>query len=172
MNKYIAFLRGINVGNIRIKMLDLKLAFEQLGFTDVKTILQTGNVVFMADEDASSIKSMLEKALTATFHYDAFVQIYEFTALEKIIEGYPMQRIETHHAYVVFVENESIFEELKLQVQNIGMEAAEIRFGKQVIYWRVPKGESTETSFAKILNKARYKSHTTTRNINTLEKMS
>jgi uncharacterized protein (DUF1697 family) len=45
MTKYIAFLRGINVGNIRIKMADLKAMFEGLGFQEVKTYLQTGNVV-------------------------------------------------------------------------------------------------------------------------------
>jgi hypothetical protein len=38
MKKQIAFLRGINVGNIRIKMPDLKLAFESLGYQQVKPI--------------------------------------------------------------------------------------------------------------------------------------
>ena len=46
MKKYIAFLRGINVRNIRFKMPDLKPAFKTLDFEQVKTYLQTGNVVF------------------------------------------------------------------------------------------------------------------------------
>ena len=45
MKKQIALLRGINVGNIRIKMPDLKLTFETLNFQQVRTYLQTGNVV-------------------------------------------------------------------------------------------------------------------------------
>ena len=50
MKKYIAFLRGINVGNISIKMSDLTLAFEKIGFETVKTYLQTGKVVFESDK--------------------------------------------------------------------------------------------------------------------------
>ena len=73
MKKYIAFLRGINVGNIRIRMTDLKAAFEQMGFSDVKTYLQTGNVVFESDKTLVDIKSILEKGLSNTFKYDAFL---------------------------------------------------------------------------------------------------
>jgi len=45
MNKKITFLNGINVGNTRIKMFDLKLAFEKLDFKQVKTYLHIGDVV-------------------------------------------------------------------------------------------------------------------------------
>ena len=43
--KYCVFLRGINVNGIKIKMQDLKAVLTNLGFTDVKTILATGNVI-------------------------------------------------------------------------------------------------------------------------------
>ena len=55
MKKYIAFLRGINVGNIRIKMSDLKNAFQDMGFQNAVTYLQTGNVVFESDKNISEI---------------------------------------------------------------------------------------------------------------------
>ena len=64
MKKYLAFLRGINVGNIRIKMPDLKIAFLQMGFKNVATFLQTGNVVFESDKNISEIKVILEKGLS------------------------------------------------------------------------------------------------------------
>ena len=57
MKKYTAFLRGINVGNIRIKMTDLTRAFEDLGFKNVKTYLQTGNIVFDTEGSLADIKS-------------------------------------------------------------------------------------------------------------------
>jgi uncharacterized protein (DUF1697 family) len=48
-HRFVALLRGINVGgNNRITMADLRAAFEQLGYTDVVTLLQSGNVVFSA----------------------------------------------------------------------------------------------------------------------------
>ena len=44
--RYCAFLRGINVGGTKLKMADLKKEFEAAGFTDVITVLATGNVIF------------------------------------------------------------------------------------------------------------------------------
>ena len=168
MKKYIAFLRGINVGNIRIKMPNLKIAFLEMGFKNVATFLQTGNVVFESDKNISEIKVILEKGLSETFHYQAFVLLYDFDILEGIIEKYPFQKSEVHHAYIVFVESVVIFEELLSFSQGLDEEIAK---GNTVLYWKVPKGESLNTPFSKITAKAKYKSTTTVRNINTLEKM-
>lgn len=168
MKKYIAFLRGINVGNIRIKMPDLQNAFHSMGFENAETFLQTGNVVFESEKSISEIKVTLEKGLSETFHYQAFVLLYEFTALADIIKKYPFEKDENNHAYVIFVEGEVILKELMAIANGIEEEIAE---GNTVLYWKVPKGESLTTPFAKITAKAKYKSTTTVRNINTLEKM-
>jgi uncharacterized protein (DUF1697 family) len=172
MNKYIAFLRGINVGNIRIKMTDLKAAFEQMGCTNVTTFLQTGNVVFDANKNIQDLKIIIERGLSETFNYKAYVLVYEFDSLSDIINQYPFERIDTHHAYVLFVENEGIFNELVAISMTLETESAFIKAGNnQVLYWKVKEDETLDTSFAKIIAKAKYKSTTTVRNINTLEKM-
>lgn len=172
MKKYVAFLRGINVGNIRIKMPDLKMAFERMDCTDVKTYLQTGNVVFKSDKTLQEIKPVLEKYLSQTFDYEAFVLLYDFDILADIIATYPFERVETHHAYVIFVEHSTVFEELKTLAAGLENESKRVAFGNnQVVYWQVERGESTDTPFAKNLGKAKYKNSTTTRNVNTLEKM-
>ncbi len=171
MTKYIAFLRGINVGNIRIKMTDLKACFEQLGCTNVTTFLQTGNVVFNSDKNIQDLKIIIEKGLSETFKYEAYVLLYEFDNLQKIIDNYPFEKEENHHAYVIFMDKKSVFEELKTLAQTVGEEASKIAFGDTFFYWKVVVGETLHTPFAKIMAKAKYKSSTTTRNINTLEKM-
>lgn len=168
MKKYIAFLRGINVGNIRIKMPDLKNAFQDMGFQNAVTFLQTGNVVFDSEKNMSEIKAILEKGLSETFHYQAFVLLYEFDSLSEIVAKYPFEKDENSHAYVVFVESQSIFEELTAISSDMD---EKIAAGNTVLYWKVTKGESTDTVFSKILAKAKYKSNTTVRNINTLAKM-
>ncbi|WP_394995204.1 DUF1697 domain-containing protein [Emticicia sp.] len=110
----------------------------------------------------------MEKGLSETFHYQAFVLLYQFDSLSEIVIKYPFEKDENHHAYVIFVEGEAIFEELKTISQDVD---EEITVGNQVFYWKVTKGESTDTVFSKILAKVKYKSSTTVRNINTLEKM-
>jgi uncharacterized protein (DUF1697 family) len=172
MNKYIAFLRGINVGNIRIKMTDLKASFEQMDCTNVSTFLQTGNVVFNAKKDIQDLKIILEKGLSETFNYKAYVLLYPFDSLSEIINQYPFERVETHHAYILFIENEVIFKELEAISMTLETESAFIKAGdNQVLYWKVKEGETLHTPFAKIIAKAKYKTTTTVRNINTLEKM-
>ena len=166
--KYIAFLRGINVGNIRIKMSDLQIAFEDLGYTQVKTFLQTGNVVFESENEIAIIKENLEEKLTQTFHYEAFVLMYCYADLEKIIVAYPFEKEENCHDYVLFVEKENTLRELQDLSQNL---SENIKIGEGVVYWKVAKGNTLDAPFSKIIAKAKYKSTTTMRNINTLEKM-
>jgi uncharacterized protein (DUF1697 family) len=171
MSKYIAFLRGINVGNIRIKMTDLKAAFENMGFTDVVTYLQTGNVVFHSDKTIDAIKPILEKGLSATFKYDAYVLLYPFDVLATIIAACPFASSETHHNYVMFISNPVIFDELYTLSKGLGEETKMIEAGDGVLYWHVEIGQTLHTPFAKLTAKAKYKSSVTVRNINTLEKM-
>jgi uncharacterized protein (DUF1697 family) len=171
IKKYIAFLRGINVGNIRIKMTDLQKSFEDLGFQEVKTYLQTGNVVFLTEEKQEDIKVVLEKKLTQTFHYEAFVLIYAFDDLSDIIEKYPFERVETHHDYVIFIQDKAVLEDLKKISESNSQENQWVAEGQNVLYWKVKRSETLTTAFSKILSKAKYKSSTTVRNVNTLEKM-
>ena len=59
MNKYIAFLRGINIsGKNKIDMSDLKSEFENAGFTNVSTYLNSGNVSFLSNEN--NLKNKIE----------------------------------------------------------------------------------------------------------------
>lgn len=65
MKRYIALLRGINIsGRNKIVMAELKTAFEKLGFTDVKTYLNSGNVIFSAEKDFTpdEIKEMISES--------------------------------------------------------------------------------------------------------------
>lgn len=61
MNKYIAFLRGINIsGKNKIDMSDLKSEFENAGFTNVSTYLNSGNVSFLSNEN--NLKNKIEES--------------------------------------------------------------------------------------------------------------
>ena len=57
MARYVALIRGINVGGVVLKMEDLKRMLEYVGFSNVRTYIQSGNVIFNADRDAESTLS-------------------------------------------------------------------------------------------------------------------
>ena len=75
MKRYVALLRGINVGgNNLIKMTALKTCFEKQGLLEVVTYIQSGNVVFGAADGASdTLCGRIERALADAFRYDANV---------------------------------------------------------------------------------------------------
>ena len=61
MPKFVALLRGVNVGgNRKIAMADLRAFFAALGYADAQTLLQSGNVVFAAAESAAALERKLE----------------------------------------------------------------------------------------------------------------
>ena len=69
MNRYIAFLRGINIsGKNKINMSDLKAEFENMNFSDVSTYLNSGNVMLSSDNDnIAELKSKIEEMITERF---------------------------------------------------------------------------------------------------------
>ena len=75
MHAYICLLRGINVsGQKKIKMIELKASFEKLGFTDVVTYIQSGNIVFKSDrKDTKMIENTIHQMLFDDFGFDVTV---------------------------------------------------------------------------------------------------
>jgi uncharacterized protein (DUF1697 family) len=71
MPRHVAFLRGMNLGNRRIKNEELRGRFEQLGFADVATFRASGNVVFAAGEEDSleELVPRIEAGLAASLGY-------------------------------------------------------------------------------------------------------
>ena len=102
-NKYLALLRGINVGgNNIIKMVDLKKCFEDLGFTGVRTYIQSGNVIFEYEFEREHVKdlgnqnvlfhnltSTIENQLSSRFNYQSKVVVISKKQLEMVINSAP-----------------------------------------------------------------------------------
>jgi uncharacterized protein (DUF1697 family) len=75
-NAYVALLRGINVGRAkRVAMADLRTLVEDLGYGNVRTLLNSGNVVFTASRTAAGAASRIEKALAVKLSVAARVTV-------------------------------------------------------------------------------------------------
>lgn len=172
MGTYVAFLRGINVGGINIKMADLAKAFEDLGFTDVKTVLASGNVRFTTTTpNGPALKRQVEAALTERFGYEAWVIILDVPAVEAIIEGYPFAEDDDRkQPWVIFLGDPSVRDDLLSVAGDTDPSVERLQPADGVIYWEVTKGETVNSVFGKHNSKARFKPHITTRNLRTLRK--
>jgi uncharacterized protein (DUF1697 family) len=95
MTKYVAFLRGINVGgNKKVPMAKLKIAFGELGFKNIRTVLASGNVVFEGKK--GNLVALAEKialALEKRFGFTIPVIIREVDEIEKTVESDPFKGV-------------------------------------------------------------------------------
>lgn len=91
--KYISMLRGINVsGQKKIKMADLKALYENLGFANVITYIQSGNVIFESgDSDMAHLISRIEKTIEEKYGFHVPVDIRTNREMEKIINYCPYE---------------------------------------------------------------------------------
>ncbi|MGY4711171.1 DUF1697 domain-containing protein [Mycolicibacterium sp. CBM1] len=171
MTRYAAFLRGVNVGGVTLKMADVAAALTEAGFENVRTVLASGNVVLDAAGSPASVRTEAEVALRDAFGYDAWVLVYELETVARIAAGYPFTAdVEGHHSYVTFVSDPGVLDELAALAG--AAEATEkIARGEGVIYWQVPKASTLDSTIGKTMGKKRYKSSTTTRNLRTLTKV-
>lgn len=173
MTKYVALLRGVNVGGRTIKMAELKTVFEELGLTEVTTILQSGNVVFTSDSgDPASFRNQIGEALTQRFSYPAKLQVYPVDVVRQIVDGFPFDEINPDfQPYVVFLES-GLATQLAGEATGLNPATEQIQLGSgDVVYWRVRKGMTLDSAFAKYLVKPPFKAANTTRNMRTLRKL-
>jgi uncharacterized protein (DUF1697 family) len=169
MTRYVALLRGVNVGGVTVKMADLAEVVRGLGYDDVKTVLASGNVVFTATDAASTAKKKLESALRERFGYEAWVHVLTQAKIRAIVKAYPFKRSADRHAYVVFVVKPEVRAEL-LGVE-LDPDIDQVASGEGVLYWSTPKGSTLDSAMGKAQSSGKHKPWLTTRNLNTLEKL-
>jgi uncharacterized protein (DUF1697 family) len=96
MTQYISILRGINVsGQKKIKMADLKGLYQDAGFGDVETYIQSGNVVFTSDEiDVNGIQCAIEQAIKTQYGFDVPVIVRTSQQFHKMFKALPFDHID------------------------------------------------------------------------------
>jgi len=94
--KYISILRGINVsGQKKIRMADLKRLYESLGFKEVVSYIQSGNVLFHSKEEGiPGMISLIEKAIEDSYAFHVPVQVLTGEYLHSIIKDCPFEPVD------------------------------------------------------------------------------
>lgn len=172
--KYIALLRGINIGRKnRIKMADLKELFELMNFKNTKTYLQSGNVIFEHNLDnTEKIASEIEKELIKTYEFPVNVIIRTKNELEDVINSNPFikeDNAEIDKLHVTFLhEMPDKGTVLDLDMKKSENEKFKI-IGKE-IYLYLPNGYARTKLNNNIFEK-KLNTITTTRNWKTVNKL-
>lgn len=140
---FVALFSGINVGGNRIvKMAELKAFFEGLGFSDVATYVQSGNVVFRAKkQDAAALTREIETAFEKKWGFHSRIMVRGAGWFERLVKDNPYPEISGEltklHAYVL--ERQPTAEETqRLADKCTGPERFEIK--GDVLYLHAPDG--------------------------------
>lgn len=173
--KYLALLRGINVGGSNIiKMADLKACFEKNGFGNVKTYIQSGNVVFEAQKaKTTDLAEKIEKMLSSAFNYKAKVVIRTKAQLEAAIASAP-KGFGTEPAnfryYVIFLKEPVTTEQAMREIPiKDGVDSASPGAEGVVFHTRV-ETKATQSHLNKLIAMPIYQ-NMTIRNWNTTSKL-
>ena len=178
MVKHIAvFLRGVNVNNTRMKMEELRAAFNHMGYINTKTLLGSGNAVVTTEDDDLSIrdhKEKIEMGLSLYFGYEAYVIVKDIHQLLAIVEEAEGHKIpEGYHHYLMLSNDSTLGAELKAIHAQCKIASDEtLLLEPSGIYWIVPKGQTLDSEFGeKVLGKKEFKSRLTSRTMNTVLKV-
>lgn len=120
--KYVAFLRGINVGGKnKIKMETLREMFAALGFENVKSYINSGNVIFeTAKSDNRKLSAKIEKAIEKEFALNIKTMVRSISEIEEIVKNNPFdgQFENDKDLHVFFLDEELPGEKSELLLSN------------------------------------------------------
>lgn len=171
--KYVALLRGINVGgNNIIKMIALKECFEKNEFTNVVTYIQSGNVIFESDEkNIKKLTDKLEKMLSSTFNYKARVILKSYKQMKEIIKNVPVEwnKKQDIRCYIGFFSEYISAEEAKQEIK-VNEKVDSLTVDPGVVYMTTLMSGLTKSAFNKLIGTKVYQ-EMTIRNFNTSKKI-
>ncbi|CAN5142122.1 DUF1697 domain-containing protein [soil metagenome] len=173
--KYVAFLRGINVGgNAKVSMDELKEVFSELGFRDVKTILNSGNVIFSSDEKNDlTIQQKIDKVVEQKFGRPIRNLVRSLSEIEQLIEADPFKGIEVTkdtRLYVTFLsEKHSMLKPDLAKIISEGVSITRVT-EKEVCSVIIITPEKNTTDLMGFIEKV-FGKNVTTRNWNTILKV-
>ncbi len=170
---YLALLRGINVGGkAKVSMAALKTSFETLGFTNIKTFINSGNILFSTDKtERKELTKIIESTLAKDFGMPIKVLLKTSSELKILAAAIPDTWVnnEGNKCDVFFlwpeIDNPEI---LQMLPNNPSIE--DIRYEPGAVFWHIDRKLAGKTHMTRIVGTTLYH-QITIRNTNTVRKL-
>ena len=177
MARYVALLRGVNVGGSNIiRMAELKAAFERQGFEHVVTYINSGNLLFDSETtDEAALRAALEERIAADFGLSVPVFVISANDLREAVSHAPAWWNDTpdkstrHETF--FVIPPMTAAELFSRVGEINPEIEKAAHCGRVIFWSVQMAAYTRARWSRITKDKALYAAITVRNANTALKL-
>ena len=174
VNRYVALLRGINVGgNNMVPMAALKACMEAQRFRDVATYIQSGNVLFSADSsDSAALTKRIEHALETTFEFPIPVVVRSIEQIIAVVKRAPkgFGTRPAEYRYDVFFLKEPLTADEAMTSVTTKAGVDRVWAGDGVLYFSRLTRRAAESQMSRIVGRPIYRSMTI-RNWNTTRKL-
>ena len=173
LNVFVALLRGVNVGgNNMISMSSLKESFETMGFKQVTTYINSGNIIFKTREgDARKLERKIEQMLVRDYQLESKVVVRSLSEMEKLVESLPQSwnadSVWRHNVMFLrhSIDSEKILAELPAK-----SDVEEVLYRPGTLLWSVQASEFSRTNMQKLSSRKMFQ-EMTVRNLNTTRKL-
>ena len=173
--KYIVLLRGINIsGKNKVPMNDLKKYLENLGYTNVKTLLNSGNVILETNQSKDKVEKSISNMLKENFNFDIPICIIEASHLKDIMEHIPTwQQEENKDRYnnIIFTIPPTTIEDVCTKVGEPTENIDIIEPYKDIIYWSFDLKNYRKSSWWIKTASTDINTKITIRTVNTMKKL-
>ncbi len=168
----VVFLRGVNVNGITVRSADLRATLASVpGIEGVATVGASGNAVVQTSLRAARLKSDAEAALRTAFGYEAFVVVLAQEAVGEILRASPFPGdLPDVHTYATLWSDADACAHLLAAAATLDRPQP-VDLGDGVLIWTCPRGASTTDPLARLLARPRYRSASTTRTLQTLDRV-
>lgn len=136
--RFVALLRGVNVGgNTKVNMAELRASCERLGYENVKTYINSGNVIFdAAATDADKLASQIHDTILKDFGLDISVMVRSVEELQEVITNNPFGgQFDNHKDMHVFFLAEELSEEKRALLMEKHSDAEQFAIDGRTIYY-------------------------------------
>lgn len=176
MKRYVTLLRGINIsGKNRVPMAELRQGFEKLAFAEVKTYLNSGNVIFSSDEDdTKKFTNQIERMINYQFDLDIPVFVIAKEELEDILCNAPnWWGNENKKIYdnLIFMIPPATFTDVYNEIGSPKEGLEKIKEYKKAIFWSFTRKDYRKTNWWSKTASANIRSKLTIRTANTVRKI-
>ena len=169
---YVALLRGINVGGkTKVDMATLKAVFEEAGCEAVRTYINSGNVVFRDERDATTLSEVLEQAIAARFSLEVPVLIRDLDNVRALVETIPSEwtNDKEQRTDVLFLWEEFDVPDV-LDGLKVNPEIENVFHRHSAIVWNISRANANRGNLRRIAGTDLYRK-LTIRNVNTVRKL-
>ena len=170
---FVALLRGVNVGgNNMISMKALKQSFETLGYTDVVTYINSGNIIFTSNEaDARKLEIEIEQMLARDYQLESKVVVRTLAEMAKLVKSLPPSwEGDSEWRYNVIFLRHTIDSKKILGELPVKSEIEEVVYRPGALLWSAQVSALTRSTMVKLPSRKLYQ-EMTVRNLNTTKKL-